>query len=211
MDLAVPVSGISPESTTTAKETPPMYRTLHSLRQAAVLAACLGLGLGVAVAVEREAMEVRIATGGQAEVIRVDDLAEGESRNLTTDSGKPVTVVREAGALLIDLDGEPYEIRLPDPETKGKGFSFVSGKDHRVVLMDADGDGQAHVRIDGEPGARDIVIVRRHGDGEDGKQVRVVHGAHAVDVAALMEGVDTVDGETRRIVVKRRIVRDGED
>ncbi|HRQ65359.1 MAG TPA: hypothetical protein PKZ76_10950 [Xanthomonadaceae bacterium] len=188
-----------------------MYRSLKSLRQGAALAACIVLGIGAAIAVERESIEVRIAAGADAEVIHIDDLAIGESRQLTTESGKPVTVVREAEALLIDIDGEPHEIRLPDPQGGGKGFAFVTSKDHRVVLMDADGSGKAQVRIDGTPGAREVVIVRRHGEGEQGKQVRIVHAGEAIDVAALMEGIDMEDGEARRIVVKRRIVRDSED
>jgi hypothetical protein len=187
-----------------------MYRSLKSLRQAAVLAVCIALGLGAALAAERESIEVRIAAGADAEVIRIDDLAIGESRQLTTESGKPVTVVREAEALLIDLDGEPHEIRLPDPQG-GKGFAFVTSRDHRVVLMDADGSGKAQVRIDGAPGAREMVIVRGHGEGEEGRQVRIVHAGEDVDIATLMEGIDLEDGETKRIMVKRRIVRDSDD
>jgi hypothetical protein len=188
-----------------------MYRSLKSLRQAAVLAACIGLGISVAIAVERDSIEVKIASDGNAEVIRIDELAVGESRTLTTESGKPVTVVREAEALLIDVDGEPYEIRLPEPGTDARGFAFVSHKDHRIVLVDADDDGEATVHVEGAPGAREIVIVRGHGEGETGKHVRIIHGDDAVDVAALMEGIDLEDGQSKRIVVKRRIVRESED
>lgn len=189
-----------------------MNNTLHSLRLAALLAACTGLGLGAALAVASESIEVSIAAGGDAEIIRIDDLAVGESRTLTTDSGRPVTVIREPEALLIDLDGTPYEVRLPDPGGDGKGFAFVSGKDHHIVVMDALAEGAAATWADARPGQRKIVVVRGHADdGDDGgRKVRVIRGDGAadLDIETLLADVESGAGEAPRIIVKRRIVRE---
>ena len=191
-----------------------MYRHYQSMRRAAMLAACIILGSGSALAVETESIEVGISADGDTDIIVIEDLAIGESRTLTTDSGKPVTVVREAESLLIDLDGHPYEIELPDPQGEGKGFALVSGKEHHIVVMDAQAEGDAATWTDAEPGQRKIVVVRGHAgdEGANSHEVRIIRTDGAaeldIDVDALLQEVEGDDGETRRITVKRRIVRE---
>lgn len=178
------------------------------------LAACLLLAIGSVQAADEETIEVSIEAGGPVEVIRVDNLAIGESRQLTTDSGTPVTVIREAEALLIDLDGQPFEVALPDPEGAGKGFAFVSKDKHEVVVLDAD-SGDAMTWIDGAADKKRVVVVQGRHEGEDGvagKRIRILRSDGAdVDVDAMVESLGAdADGDGHRITVKRRIVRQDE-
>lgn len=136
-----------------------------------IIAAVLILGLGVAIAAAGERVEVRVEKNGDdevsveingvSEVIRIDDLADGESRSF--DLGDHSLVVTRAGdALTVTSDGH--------------GFSSFGGDGDTVDHLVWIGDDGEEIELDGEHRIVKKMVVTTHGeDGGDGTQVYTIH------------------------------------
>ncbi len=129
-----------------------MYRVSNVRRFFGASFAAIGLiGALVAQAAERDIAEVHVQANGAEQRIEVDmnSLSEGQSRQLSADSGLPAIVTRTPEGLRVEIAGETHEIHLPP-----------------IELVDLGG---------GDTG-KHIVIKRAGGDSADGKQeVRVIH------------------------------------
>lgn len=200
----------------------------HRLLHRAALAAAISVGVaGLSLADEPRPMDdgivVRIANDGVSETLYLDQLAVGETREFTTESGKPAFVTRSEEGMEIELDGDVTKIRyvpfdvtelaeLDDPEL--------------AALFEAHAGGEVRmVRIDGDDvlTGSDRQIVRIHsageGDGHEGTPVRkvmVVHGdgthafAHGEGAHAFHIATDAA-GHGKTVIVERRKTRSGQD
>jgi len=78
--------------------------------------------------------------GDKLVVDDLGDLAPGESRDYTTDTGKRVTVTHESDGYLVDLEGKEIRIReggeLPDPD--GERTIFLGGGGSLLPLAGVD-------------------------------------------------------------------------
>ncbi len=117
---------------------------------------------------ERTSLRLILDREGAPDRLNVDDLGDlavGESRSYTTESGKSVIVTRDEEGLELDVDGK--KIRVVDG-TPGDG-DVMTWREHRVEL-------------DGQPSAAGHqVFVHSGGEGEPVRIVRRVGpgGAHA--------------------------------
>jgi hypothetical protein len=120
----------------------------------------------------------KLKVGGDGEVITIDDLEVGETRQLFTDSGKEVIVTREEDGIKLTVDGKEIDVSTPH-HPRG------------LALVDVGGEDGEHVNV----------IVKKiggHGEGEEGEHVMVWHGdagghaAHDVMVWTGEEGEDHV-------------------
>lgn len=189
----------------------------HHLLHRAVLAAAIGAGVaGLSFASEPmdEGIVVRIANEGSSETLYFDELAVGETREVTAESGKPAFVTRTEEGMEIELDGEVTKIRtvpfelaeidaLDDPELAALLEARAAG-DVRLVRIEGDevvhGDGHEVIRIhaggDGEDGQRMRKVVVRHGDGTHA----FAHGdgGHAFHIST------DAQGRGKTVIVERR-------
>jgi len=131
--------------------------------------------------------KVMVFGGDEAEVIQVDQLEIGESREFVTDSGRNVIVVRDESGLVVDVDGE-----LIDISGAGTAFDLESlgaGEGRVVIVEDVD-----ETLEDG----RHIVIKHR----------RVIADGDRVDIDQLMSDLDLEDqpdSDREIVVIKKRL------
>lgn len=111
---------------------------------------------------------------GEAERVTLVDLHEmeiGETRQLTSDGGRPVTVTRDDQGFEVDVDGKKIRVdeRLPGQVPGGEDGNVV--RFEKRIVIDGDGEnGEPRTMVfhsqDGAPG--DVVVMKRsgaHGDG----------------------------------------------
>ena len=131
-----------------------MHRIFNAHNLLGASFAAIGLIAALAAdAADRDIAEIHVQANGAEQRVEVDmnSLSEGQSRQLSADSGLPAIVTRTPDGLRVEMAGETHEIHLPP-----------------VELVDLGG---------GEAG-KHIVIKRAGGDSADGKQeVRVIHRA----------------------------------
>lgn len=148
--------------------------------------------------------EVRVEPHGEALKVDAEGLAVGESRQLTTDSGKVVTVTREEKGLKLEVDGKVIQLPGDDEDlhleagdqqvrvlklhhgqgTDGKwktedGEVVDLGEGHGFHFISAE-DGPGHVVVQGCEDGDDcqVHVMKLGGDGQD---VEVeVNGEHKV-------------------------------
>ncbi len=135
-----------------------------------LVAPILPLG-GVAQAGDREEeTTITIATSKdkEATVLKLDPMKPGETKTLTSESGKPVVVTRT---------GDGYTLKVGENEFSVKTFS--DGEGPHVLLP---GGKEVHVVKVGEGGGPTMVFT-----GDDGKKVVVKKHAYAYTVG---EGAD---------------------
>jgi hypothetical protein len=145
---------------------------------------------------------------GASDRLQIEDLelAPGESRALATESGKPVTVTRDADGAGYELDVDGRKLRFGDGEPGDPGEHEVR-RLHRVVLG-GDGTTRSFVLSDGEPRR-----LRLEGEGgEEGFAFQVGPGPHRLGFEPLLARIErsekflALDDTTREIV--REVVRD---
>ena len=160
-----------------------------------VIAAILVLAVGAIIASAEERIEVRVEknssdeisvdVNGVTEVVRLDDLADGESR--TFDVGDHELVVKRVGdALTIVSDGH--------------GFTSFGGHGKSLDTMIWVNDEGENIEIDGDcefEGEKVIVMKVVGGEGEDGEsKTYTIHidgddvmldGEHNVEIAEIMK------------------------
>jgi hypothetical protein len=147
--------------------------------------ACLSASLLVgALAIAEEVRKVKLifAVDGQTEPVTFegDELTLGETRTLTTESGRPVTLTRTETGYSVDIDGKKLELEAPGPKHLGEGG-------FRYLMIDADDE-------DGEPGA----------PGEKRKKILITEASSSADADVSV----TADG--RKIEKRIHFVHGGE-
>jgi hypothetical protein len=173
----------------------------RSLLSLALAATGFVAALGSAAAADRDTTEIRFDANGAEQRVVVDmtQLAPGQSRQLTADSGLPAIVTRTDEGLRVEIAGEIREIALPPVE---------------VIELGGDGDSQQIVlkrhRVDGAATGgdtpREVRVVRhvRSGDEVDSAELDAL-------IAEALAEADVADGEPGKLRVIRRIERQPED
>ncbi|MFQ5670985.1 MAG: hypothetical protein ACE5HD_10780 [Acidobacteriota bacterium] len=134
---------------------------------------------------ERREMRIVVASGADAattglESVDIGDLEIGETRFLTTDSGKEIAVTREEDGLFLEIDGKEMHIQMDDePGTR----LFVGGAD----TAEADGDQviglSARSICIGRPGAdEDVVTLSGLGDLDDARKDEIIDALRSAGI-----------------------------
>ena len=182
-----------------------------------ILAASLTLAGGLALAGETitESTEFQVRTAsGQVEKVKIDNLAVGEVRNVTSENGTSVVVGRHENGYVLDIAGERIEVNTPDVQ------SLTTNEE--LVINDGDGgDGnkkQIVIKLDdhdmvtsGAATQRRVVVVKH--DGSDGKTIRIEEGAGAEKLVHDMDLNNPELGDKRVMVVRKveKTVTDGQN
>lgn len=151
-------------------------------------------------------VKIRSSRGSDPLVIRLPELATGETRELTTEGGKKVTVTRTEEGLKIKAGEKDVFVALP-----GGGLCEVnlaggegSGSHARVMVFKSqDGDGEgAKVRVLGGPGASAFAFTTK--DGAHPPMMKFRHPASAEDLLKdqKLESYDRMDRKTRDAVAE---------
>ncbi len=181
------------------------------LRTLAASLSCVGvLALAGEQITDSTEFQVRTASG-QVEKVKVQDLAIGEVRNVTSESGASVVVGRHEGGYVLDIGGERIEVNTPDLSsvTTDKEVVINAGDDHgkQIVIKLGEDDpasaAGAHKRR---------VVVVKPGAG-DSKTIRIEDGEGAEQRVHEMDLDDPELGDKRVIVVRKveRTVSEGQD
>lgn len=96
-----------------------MHRISNAPRLLAASFAVIGLMAGVVVqAADRDIADIRVQSNGVEQRVEVDmnRLREGQSLQLSTESGLPAIVTRTADGLSLEVAGETHQIHLPAVE-----------------------------------------------------------------------------------------------
>jgi hypothetical protein len=97
-------------------------------------------------------IEIRVTPDGDADgtVIDASDLEVGETRYITSESGKEIAITREENGFRIDIDGEETFVMSP-----------LEGM-HKKVMLRAMGEGEAHAEsfvVTGEGEGHNMIFV----------------------------------------------------
>lgn len=183
-------------------------QTLLPLRR---LTLALALSLTVAslatVAAEpQETTRVEIGQNGSSEIVVLDDLAVGESRQLYSEAGTLVTATRTADAIELDIGGDKTRVVMPTPDMSEDAIA--------AIVRDAHGgDGTARLVRVHRTDAGDATTVDVSGDGES----RVVVIKRDGELQTMdLDGIDVLldegaPADGKRIIVKRTIKSDDAD
>ena len=132
---------------------------------ALALALAAGVAVAAAATADEPTKETRIklilnqdGAMEKIELADLHDLALGESRAFTTESGKPGTVTRTEQGFELDLDGRKITVAdEPEAGAEGEGDVFVF---HKKIEIDEGDDAKT--------------MVWHSAEGGDGQQVRVI-------------------------------------
>ena len=132
------------------------------LMNIAALAVLVAFGTVMAQEVEKK-IELKVMVAGDGaegehefhwvgDGLDLEDLAVGESRNITGESGKEVIVTRTEEGMQFEIEGET--VVMPDMGAHGAHMAFIGDGEHgdievKVMQMDG-GDENVDVRIIGE-------------------------------------------------------------
>ena len=186
-----------------------------SLRILAVALTAVG---GIALAGEHitDSTEFQVRTAnGQVEKVKIDDLAVGEVRNVTSEAGTESVVGRHEKGYVLDISGERIEVNTPDVQSLSTEEELVihggDGHDKQIVVkLDDHGHGHA-AGADAATSKRRIVVVTP--DGTDGKTIRIEEGEGAEKLVHEMDLNDPELGDKRVMVVRKieKTVTEGEN
>lgn len=185
-----------------------MYRVSNVRRFFGASFAAIGLiGALVAQAAERDIAEVHVQANGAEQRIEVDmnSLSEGQSRQLSADSGLPAIVTRTPEGLRVEIAGETHEIHLPPIELVDLGGGDT-GK--HIVIKRAGGDSAE--------GKHEVRVIHRTLDGEvDEAQIEAMLAEALAEAEAARAAADDAHGQAlqaaeqaRKVRVIRRIERE---
>ena len=185
-----------------------MYRVSNVRRFFGASFAAIGLiGALVAQAAERDIAEVHVQANGAEQRIEVDmnSLSEGQSRQLSADSGLPAIVTRTPEGLRVEMAGETHEIHLPPIELVDLGGGDT-GK--HIVIKRAGGDSAE--------GKQEVRVIHRTLDGEvDEAQIEAMLAEALAEAEAARAVADDAHGQAlqaaeqaRKVRVIRRIERE---
>lgn len=187
------------------------------MRRAALALALAGLGAGAALAAEvQDQTRIFVRTApGHVEKLTVDgELAPGETRALSTESGAAATITRTEQGLVLQIAGEHFDVpmALATIETEDVvGDLGEAGVNHRqrIVVHTDENESQGEDGQSTSTSQRKIVIVRRAHDGEGEPAMAIEEalalGPDSADLddpeALLLAG----DGEGKRVIVLRTV------
>lgn len=185
-----------------------MYRVSNVRRFFGASFAAIGLiGALAAQAAERDIAEVHVQANGAEQRIEVDmnSLGEGQSRQLSADSGLPAIVTRTPDGLRVEMAGETHEIHLPPIELVDLGGGDA-GK--HIVIKRAGGDSAE--------GKQEVRVIHRTLDGEvDEAQIEAMLAEALAEAEAARAAADDAHGQAlqaaeqaRKVRVIRRIERE---
>ncbi|MFN7783400.1 MAG: hypothetical protein ACK5PG_11760 [Lysobacterales bacterium] len=185
-----------------------MYRVSNVRRFFGASFAAIGLiGALVAQAAERDIAEVHVHANGAEQRVEVDmnSLSEGQSRQLSADSGLPAIVTRTPEGLRVEMAGETHEIHLPPIELVDLGGGDT-GK--HIVIKRAGGDSAE--------GKQEVRVIHRTLDGEvDEAQIEAMLAEALAEAEAARAAADDAHGQAlqaaeqaRKVRVIRRIERE---
>lgn len=165
--------------------------------------------------------DIRIARDGAEHALSVDleQLADGQTLQLSTAAGLPAIVHRDGQALSIELAGQRFEVQIGAREAglwlgkpDGSNVQLIRLGKHAGAEAGTEGEGKVRViAFDSEAGetleldgGRKVMLVRRSGDGplDEAAIAELIEEARAK--------VDHHEGDGTRITVTRRITRDAE-
>lgn len=141
---------------------------------AAVAAPHYPFGGGPMAADEDETtISVKTSREREATVVKVPEMRVGETRTLTSESGKPVEVTRRDGGFTLKVGEKTVEVRTPDADGS---MVVLSGdvSDQARVFSFRTGEGPA----DGKACQKRVVVMQR-GDGSEAVENHVVVSPHA--------------------------------
>lgn len=143
---------------------------------------------------------VRIINEGGEEGVEVDldQLAVGESRQLTSSSGKPAVVTRSEDGLTIEIAGKTTEVKLA--ASGGPQVWHADLGDGKVKIIELD-DETVH---EGDAAHREHKIVMLHKDGE-------AAGDHEQELELLLADADidaSVEPGKDKIIVTRKVIKE---
>lgn len=201
--------------------------TFAALLAAVALALLAPAAFADATTIEGTHFKISTSDAGTVE-FDLDELAVGESRHFTTDTGKPVDVTRTEAGYELAVDGKKLDVILDGEDAASMHIESAGEGDgeREVVFLKkraGDGSGEPHVVVmtegdDGEGGKR--VIKKRiitSGGEEDGEvRVKVLDDDEDIDLEALEAGEhagghvvmikkkvhDPEAGEPRRIEIR---------
>lgn len=181
-----------------------MQTSLPLHRLAFALALCLGAASLASVAAEpRDTTRVEIGQHGSSEVVVLEDLAIGESRQLYSEAGTRVTATRTAEAIELDIGGDKTRVVMPAPGLSDDAIAALvrdahaadDGKTRIVRVHRADAGDATTVDVSGAAaGDARVVVIKRDGD---------VQSVDLEGIDVLLDGAPAADG--KRIIVKRTI------
>lgn len=151
-------------------------------------------------------VKIRSSRGSDPLVIRLPELATGETRELTTEGGKKVTVTRTEEGLKIKAGEKDVFVALPGNGICEVGMEGGEGSRHaRVMVFKSDGtDGEgAKVRVLGGPGGASAFAFTTK-DGSLPPMMKFRHPASAEDLLKdqKLESYDRMDRKTRDAVAE---------
>lgn len=192
-----------------------MFRKPSNLLSAALAVALIGF---TATAIAEDVADIEIISDQTTHAISLslDDLAVGESRQLTASSGQPTVVTRTESGLIVEVAGKRTEVLLsPHGADRTWITDGEAGDMTRVIKIDRN----AEITTSGDGEHKVIMIKKGDGGGLDDATVEVItedligpHGAdHHEQVMEMISEIDTnVDGDATKVIVTRRITSDGE-
>jgi hypothetical protein len=176
------------------------------------LGLALGLALGGLSAVASaagtsETTEVKISSNGQTEVVRIDNLAIGETRQLYSEAGTLVTAHRTEQTLELDIGGDKTSIKMLVPgagddlvwiESDDDATASADGRMLRkhVVRLHGAQDGDAHASADGR---HKIVMI------DDSGAVHELDGLGEDELHIVLKDGDG-EGHEKHVVVERKVI-----
>ena len=184
----------------------------HRTFIACLLACLLVLCAGVAVAgddgniVVHERHHIKLELDEAMDVIEIDDLEVGESRQFFTDDGKEIVVTRGEEGVDITVDGD--EIDIPKTiRVETLHEEFHGDGDRKFVIRTGHSDGHDNVWVTSGGEAKAIVEIGSLGDGHamhwvssDGGDIRIRRSSaaeHLKESGAL----DALDEDQRQAIL----------
>lgn len=193
-----------------------MTREKNRTLTASLLACLLILFAGVALAgdgdeegdiVIHERHHIKLKLDDDMDLIEIEDLEIGESRQFFTDEGKEVVVTRSDDGVEITVDGEeidlPKRVRIETLHEEGHGDG-----DHKVIVRTGHGDGQNAVWIGSGDEGKSLVEIetlgeaghRMHWTSGDGADIQI-HRASAADHLQESGALDELDESQRQAIL----------
>ena len=184
-----------------------------SLRILAIALTAVG---GIALAGEHitDSTEFQVRTAsGQVEKVKIENLAVGEVRNVTSEAGTSVVVGRHEKGYVLDIAGERIEVNTPDVQslTTEKELVIDGGDGHEKQIVIKLGDHDQATDANGATTKRRVVVVSPHGS--DGKTIHIEEGEGAEKLVHEMDLNDPELGDKRVMVVRKieKTVTEGEN
>lgn len=140
--------------------------------------------------------------GGDSAELELQDLAVGESRQLTTEQGKPVTILRTETGFDIDVDGKKIQIAHPGSDGVLMMHSGAGTEGHGKKIIVRSGHGT------GEGGTENISLVIA-GEGEASASASAGAGEPRIRIHKIQK-MAGAGGETAEVIV-RGLSADGEE